>query len=370
MKKAPKVFISYAHDTERFSDQVLEFANKLRENYIDANIDQYEESPAQGWPRWMEDEIDNSDYVVVICTEAYYDKVKQYKSGVGKGVNWEVNIIYQHLYDDCCDNQKFIPVVFDNHSTDNILKPLKSSTIYRVDRSKDFNKLCNRLKGIKNVRKPGLGETSVDKQQEATLESRERKSMFVTTLIDVDKWNRAMWGGITYMFERESQEPPIMAFTFDNHSNGVRIFEEWKSMASDYFDELAISVVEGQDSEGVDGYYVIISTDMDYCVEKMEASGLEVEETLITTISRSNFMQTTIFSNNLNVFKKQFEKLGEYRIAPASFRNGRIADDGNNIEIDLDNTIRMRKIKLLKMNELNEDDFEYALIAATRKNIT
>ena len=36
----PKVFISYAHDTEQFSDKVLSFANKLRAEGIDASIDQ------------------------------------------------------------------------------------------------------------------------------------------------------------------------------------------------------------------------------------------------------------------------------------------------------------------------------------------
>ncbi|WP_243169710.1 hypothetical protein [Clostridium algidicarnis] len=44
----PKVFISDAHDTEQFADKVLEFSNTLRKNNIDANIDQYEDSPAEG----------------------------------------------------------------------------------------------------------------------------------------------------------------------------------------------------------------------------------------------------------------------------------------------------------------------------------
>lgn len=39
----PKVFISYAHDTEQFADKVLELSNELRGNNIDANIYQYDE---------------------------------------------------------------------------------------------------------------------------------------------------------------------------------------------------------------------------------------------------------------------------------------------------------------------------------------
>lgn len=33
------------------------FANKLRSEGIDAILDQYEEAPSEGWPRWMENSI-------------------------------------------------------------------------------------------------------------------------------------------------------------------------------------------------------------------------------------------------------------------------------------------------------------------------
>jgi hypothetical protein len=171
----PKVFISYAHDTEKFADKVLEFSNNLRKNNIDSNIDQYEECPPEGWPRWMENEIDNSDYVLIVCTQLYFDRVKNYTSRQGKGVNWELNIIYQHLYELCCNNTKFIPVIFDDYKTNNILKPLQSSTYYYVDRKKDYKKLCNRLKGIRNGIKPPLG----DPEEENILAVKERKNMFL-----------------------------------------------------------------------------------------------------------------------------------------------------------------------------------------------
>lgn len=50
----PIVFISYSQDSLSFADQVLSFANKLRREGIDAILDQYEEAPSEGWPRWME----------------------------------------------------------------------------------------------------------------------------------------------------------------------------------------------------------------------------------------------------------------------------------------------------------------------------
>ena len=50
----PKVFISYSQDSIEFADQVLQFSNHLRQEGIDTSLDQYEESPPEGWPRWME----------------------------------------------------------------------------------------------------------------------------------------------------------------------------------------------------------------------------------------------------------------------------------------------------------------------------
>jgi selenocysteine lyase/cysteine desulfurase len=59
----PKVFISYSHDSPEHEDRVLGLANRLREDGIDAEIDQYEISPPQGWPSWYEQQIKSADFV-------------------------------------------------------------------------------------------------------------------------------------------------------------------------------------------------------------------------------------------------------------------------------------------------------------------
>ena len=93
------VFISYSQDSLSFADQVLSFANKLRREGIDAILDQYEEAPSEGWPRWMENSINRADYVIVIGSKGYYDKIYgNVELGKGRGVKWEGNLIYQKLY--------------------------------------------------------------------------------------------------------------------------------------------------------------------------------------------------------------------------------------------------------------------------------
>ena len=53
-KSPTKVFISYSHDSPEHRTRVLNFAEKLRKDGLDAWIDQYESWPEKGWPLWME----------------------------------------------------------------------------------------------------------------------------------------------------------------------------------------------------------------------------------------------------------------------------------------------------------------------------
>jgi hypothetical protein len=47
----------------------------------------------------MEREIGKAQFVLMICTEAYYLRVMgQEKPGVGLGIAWEGTLIYNHIY--------------------------------------------------------------------------------------------------------------------------------------------------------------------------------------------------------------------------------------------------------------------------------
>lgn len=60
---ANKVFISYAHQSEPLSNDVLELSNSLRAKGVGSEIDQYEELPQEGWPKWMMRQVQESDFV-------------------------------------------------------------------------------------------------------------------------------------------------------------------------------------------------------------------------------------------------------------------------------------------------------------------
>ena len=106
-----EVFISYSWDTEEHIKAVRDFSDRLRSEGIDAVIDQYEESPPEGWPRWMDKKVRDSRLVLIVCTEEYYKGVMGEAAPKTRlGVRWEGGLIYQHLYNDGI-NQKFIPVL-------------------------------------------------------------------------------------------------------------------------------------------------------------------------------------------------------------------------------------------------------------------
>ena len=110
----PVVFISYSHDSPEHADRVLKLADRLVGDGIDVILDQYEPTPSEGWPRWMDKKIRDASFVLMVCTETYYSRVMgEEKLGVGLGVKWEGNLIYQHIYNADTTNSRFIPVLFD-----------------------------------------------------------------------------------------------------------------------------------------------------------------------------------------------------------------------------------------------------------------
>ena len=94
-----EVFISYSWDDESHVRRVLELSNRLRSEGVDCVIDQYEESPPEGWPRWMDRKIRDAQFVLMICTETYYKRVMGGEAADrGLGVKWEGGLIYQHIH--------------------------------------------------------------------------------------------------------------------------------------------------------------------------------------------------------------------------------------------------------------------------------
>ncbi len=154
---SPKVFISYSHDSEQHKASILALADRLCREGLDCTIDQYINGfPPEGWQRWMETQIENADFVLVVCTPLYLKRYRGLDDDGGRGVTFEGVVISQTLYDAYYRNTKFVPVLPDDGDFDNVPLPLKGFSAFKV--SADYEGFYRYLTGQAAVTKPDVGE--------------------------------------------------------------------------------------------------------------------------------------------------------------------------------------------------------------------
>jgi SEFIR domain/NB-ARC domain len=170
---SPKVFISYSHDSKAHEDQVLELADRLRREGIDCNIDQYEQSPIEGWHHWAQNEINKADFVLVVSTREYRVAFNNRLSEKSRIAIWKGNIITRELYDLQGHNSKFIPIVFTSEDVKYVLDFLQNAIYYQLQNDDEYELLYRQLTGQYETLKPDLGELK-------KLPMRGRKQVFST----------------------------------------------------------------------------------------------------------------------------------------------------------------------------------------------
>jgi hypothetical protein len=155
----PRVFISYSHDSTEHEELVLRFAQRLRKDGVDAQIDQFVGGrPSEGWPRWMLDKQDWAEFVLLICTEAYYRRFRGHEEpGKGKGADWEGQLITLEIYNAKRHTTKFVPVVFGSRDEEFIPEPLRDHP-YQLDSEDSYRELYFFLTGQAGVPLAELGE--------------------------------------------------------------------------------------------------------------------------------------------------------------------------------------------------------------------
>lgn len=160
LEQTRRVFISYSHDSTGHKDRVLQLANKLRADGIDASLDQYIEAPPEGWPKWMQQQLADAAFVLVVCTQPYRAGVEGTKATEkGLGRRWEGTLIYQHIYNAGSLNTRFIPVLMGESGPDTIPLPLQGTTWYCVDDTNGYESLRRRLNGQPPVVVPTIGRS-------------------------------------------------------------------------------------------------------------------------------------------------------------------------------------------------------------------
>ena len=130
MQTNPKVFISYAWESDDLKDWVKNLAIELRNNGIDAKLDQWEVAPGDQMPHFMEKSVRENDYVLLICTPKY--KIKS-ENRIG-GVGYEGDIMTAEVLQNS-NHRKFIPILQSGDKDNSIPSWLKGK--YFIDLSSD-----------------------------------------------------------------------------------------------------------------------------------------------------------------------------------------------------------------------------------------
>ena len=153
---APRVFISYSHDSPEHKAWVLKIATDLREAGIDAILDQWDLVAGQDTVAFMSNGITESSRVVLVCSENYVAKAE---AGVG-GVGYERLILTAELVEKI-DTKKFLPVVKSSTSKKKI--PHFLGPRLHIDFSDDakyeakLEELVREIHGTPSLIKPPLG---------------------------------------------------------------------------------------------------------------------------------------------------------------------------------------------------------------------
>ena len=101
-----KAFMSYSWDDDQHKAWVAKLATNLRDNGVETILDQWHAVPGDQLPEFMERQIRENDYVLIICTPNYRLKSDGRKGGVG----YEGDIMTAEVHNQR-NHRKFIPIL-------------------------------------------------------------------------------------------------------------------------------------------------------------------------------------------------------------------------------------------------------------------
>jgi len=160
-----KVLISYSHDPQEQCSLVLAFSNLLREYGIDVVLDQYEDSsPEEGWMIWMELQILEAEFIIMVCTEEYWQRTHLPLESTcgengGRGVKSEYKMICGSISSGKKRMGQILPVLFDKNNKKDV--PTLFDDLFCLDDEKNAAALYKRLKNQPPLQKPGLGQKEI-----------------------------------------------------------------------------------------------------------------------------------------------------------------------------------------------------------------
>lgn len=156
---------------------------------IEAELDQYEPVPPEGWPLWTAHNFEEADFVLLVCTETYRRRFDGHEeAGKGLGSRWEGAAVLQALHDAGARNDKFLPVLFDPADELHVPLVLRSTTRFLISDEEGYEQLYRYLTHQPVAPRPDLGTV-------LPLPPRSRATEF-SPVFGQPRWKKAAWTAV------------------------------------------------------------------------------------------------------------------------------------------------------------------------------
>lgn len=152
----------------------------------------------------------------------------------------------------------------------------------------------------------------------------EAANRFLLSLINPEEWKAARWNATGFVVAVSSPMPlpPFLIIVFAQEEPARSLFAGLRSKVGQDDEEelLRVSIVEGTFHGNPHSYAVNIGPDIGNVMKHFQVELPESGYVDFLALSRVNRMNPDGPSENLALFKKQFQKVGSYFLMPGCFR--------------------------------------------------
>jgi hypothetical protein len=189
--------------------------------------------------------------------------------------------------------------------------------------------------------------------------------LLVESFIDTELWDQAKLKGVIYIPHPAGKTAPLLGLLFRDIQKGVEIFKRWQDRLGeeDSFEELRISIVEGDIPGQEAGYSVVIGSNPEATIERRKSEGRDVDFDQMFTTSRIRRINPAPGSQHLAMFKELFAQFGGYLLLPMPMEitNAPENDVPMIIRENLPYGITKHTISFKRAEEIGEDDLDYVV---------
>jgi hypothetical protein len=153
----PKVFVSYSWDDDSHCEWVTNLAGRLMVNGIKVFLDRFDVFLGSNLEKFMDEGLNESRYVICICSDGYYKKFNTKGTGVQKE-----NCLIKSL-----ERSDFVIPVLKNNKSKLIpdgLGEIFYADFDKSDDDKEFEKIISRVFGEDKKTVPFVGRNPFEKE--------------------------------------------------------------------------------------------------------------------------------------------------------------------------------------------------------------